>query len=74
MNLHLDWIGGGAALLSMWLVGKKQWTGWAIGAATHLLFVWLNYRAGYIGLIPLSVCAFFLSVRNGTQWRRGDHK
>jgi hypothetical protein len=42
-------------LLSMELIARKRWQGWAVGLANQALWLLLSVQNGLYGLLPLTV-------------------
>ncbi len=66
--IRLDWLCGAMALLSTYTLGKKLWYGWVISAITNALFVVLNARAHYWGIVPVSALCCILNLWNMILW------
>lgn len=49
----MDWVTGGMTVLSMELLAKRRWEGWAVGLANQFLWAWLIYTRELWGLAPL---------------------
>ena len=57
-------------LFGMWLVGRKDWRGWAVGLANQLLWLVLIIQTRAWGLLLLTASLSFLYARSLIAWRR----
>lgn len=51
----MDWITGAFTLLSMELIARKMWQGWAVGLANQGLWLALIFQRELFGLLPLTI-------------------
>lgn len=60
-------------LWGMWLVGRKNWRGWAIGLANQILWLALIIQTQAWGLLILTVALVWIYARALISWRRQEH-
>ena len=65
---HFDWFCGALALTTTYVVGKKKWYGWCLGALTNVLFVFLNIYLHVWGVVPVSAFLCFMNIWNMFKW------
>lgn len=67
----MDWLVGALTLVSMELVARRRWEGWAVGLANQALWAYLVvWRARLWGLAPLSVLLTWRYAAALARWRR----
>lgn len=59
-------------LVGMWLVGRKDWRGWAVGLANQALWLWLIIDTKAWGLLILTVSLIVVYTRALIRWRHDD--
>ena len=67
----MDWITGAMTVLSMELLARKRWEGWAVGIVNQSLWAWLIYSRELWGLSPLCL---ILTWRYAVALRRWTRK
>jgi hypothetical protein len=56
-------------LFGMWLVGRKDWRGWAIGLCNQVLWLWLIIDTRAWGLLILTVALVVIYTKALVSWR-----
>jgi len=70
----MDWIAGFLTLISMEMIARHKWQGWAVGLANQAVWFVLIYSRELWGLLPLTV---ILSWRFGValvKWREVERQ
>lgn len=66
----MDWLTGAITLLSMELVARKRWEGWAVGLFNQGFWFWLIFSKEMWGLLPLTVMLTWRYAAALIRWRR----
>lgn len=72
MNLAIQLATSALTFLGMWLAGRKDWRGWAVGLANQVLWLAVIVTTDAWGILPLSVGLTVIYARNLARWRRDE--
>jgi nicotinamide riboside transporter PnuC len=72
MTLNLVWSVGLAVIgiVGIWLAGRRNLWGWAIGLAAQVLWIVFALVTGQYGFIFSALAYGFVYARNWLRWRR----
>jgi hypothetical protein len=65
----MDWITGIATVVSMELIARRRWYGWAVGLANQSLWLFLIFDRELWGLLPLSAVLTWRYTIAMFKWR-----
>ena len=67
----MDWLIAGITILSMELIGRKHWAGWAVGMVNQPIWLWfVVYDKQMYGLAIIPVVLFWRYSVALVKWRR----
>jgi hypothetical protein len=67
--LRLDYVSCFLTILSMVLVGKKQWQGWVVAGANSIIICIIGMRTAEFGFLPGNLFCIGLYGNNLWNWR-----
>lgn len=68
----MDWLTGAMTVLSMELIGRKRWQGWAVGLINQTFWLWLVYTRELWGLLPLTAILSWRYIAAIRRWRHEE--
>lgn len=74
MFLLLTWVMTLTSVLGIWLAGRKNWMGWAVGVAVQPLWLLFNLMVGAWGLMPMPFIYGWIYAHNLYKWRKADRE
>lgn len=58
------------AVIQVYLVGQKNWTGWVFGMVSSVIYIALGIYIHLYGLMVLESILFCMYARNLVKWRK----
>lgn len=64
----MDWLAGAIEFCGVYLVGNRNRYGFLLNLSCNGLWIYVAYRSGVYGLIPVSLLMAVVNVRNFAKW------
>ena len=68
----MDWICAITTLISVELIARHKWQGWAVGVANQLLWLLLILQRELWGLLPLTIVLTWRNLAALRVWMRAE--
>lgn len=66
----VEWVVGLLTIVTMELVARGRWSGWAVGLVNQVAWCWIVYQRGLWFMAPLAVFLVWTYARALRAWRR----
>jgi len=68
----MDWLLSGLAIVSLWLVGNKNYWGFIVGLVTQVFWFYYAFTTEQFGLVPGVIIYTVVYARNLWKWKEEE--